>query len=122
MGLRPGPSTPGHAQTSARTGRSRPVKLVVAAIQMPAELLAVADNLERADALLREAHLGEATLAVLPEMFNTGYGFLPDYGPYGETHDGPTLRHLRHRSQRWGMTIAAGFVEREGRHLYDSLA
>jgi N-carbamoylputrescine amidase len=98
------------------------MKLLSAAIQMPAELLGVADNLERADAALREAHLGGADLAVLPEMFNTGYGFLPDYAPYAEGPDGPTLTHLRRRSGLWRMAIAAGFVEREGRHLYDSLA
>ncbi len=97
------------------------MKLDVAAIQMPAELLAVTENLERADGLLRQAHLGGASLAVLPEMFNTGYGFLSDYGPYAEGRDGPTWAHLRRRSQLWRMVIAAGFVEREGRHLYDAL-
>ncbi|MBX6313004.1 MAG: carbon-nitrogen hydrolase family protein, partial [Isosphaeraceae bacterium] len=30
--------------------------------------------------------------------------------------------HLRRRSRQWGLAIAAGFVEREGRHLYDALA
>lgn len=97
------------------------MKLDVAAIQMPAELLAVPDNLERADGLLREAHLGGARLAVLPEMVNTGYGLLSDYAPVAETLDGPTWTHLRRRSQSWGLMIAAGFVERDGRHLYDSL-
>ena len=60
-------------------------------------------------------------LAVLPELFNTGYSLCPDYGPYSETAEGPTLSHLRQRSRQWRMGIAAGFVEREGRHLYDSL-
>ena len=55
-------------------------------------------------------------------MFNTGYGLLPDFGPYAEGADGPTLRHLSRRSRQWGMGIAAGFVERDGRHLYDALA
>ena len=68
------------------------------------------------------APTGGAELAVLPEMFNTGYGLCPDFGPYAETRDGPTLRHLRRRSRQWGMAIAAGFVERDGHHLYDSLA
>ncbi len=98
------------------------MKLVVAAIQMPARMLAVPENLERADGLLREAHRAGARLAVLPEMFNTGYGLLPDYSPVGETVDGPTLAHLRQRSRRWDLCIAAGFVERHGRDLYDALA
>src|SRR4051794_18964570 len=83
------------------------LKLVVAAIQMPAEPLRVAANIERADALLRQAHESGAELAVLPEMFNTGYGLLPDYAPCAEAADGPTLAHLHLRSREWGMAIVA---------------
>ncbi len=98
------------------------MKIVAATIQMPSELLNVVANLERADALLRQARDAGADLAVLPEMFNTGYGLLPDYSHCAETIDGPTLSHLSARSREWRMAIAAGFVEREGHHLYDSLA
>ena len=98
------------------------MKITAAAIQMPSEPLNVAANLNRADALLGRAYRSGAELAVLPEMFNTGYGFCRDYGPYGEGPDGPTLTHLRRRSRQWGMAIAAGFVERDGHHLYDALA
>jgi N-carbamoylputrescine amidase len=89
---------------------------------MPSEPLNVAGNLRRADRLLCQARDLGAELAVLPEMFNTGYGFLEDFGHLAEGPDGPTLSHLRRRSREWGMGIAAGFVERDGRHLYDSLA
>ena len=88
------------------------MKMLVAAVQMPAELSNVAANLERADAVLNEASLAGAELAVLPEMFNTGYGLLPDFGPIAERTDGPTLRHVCDRSRRWRMGIVAGFVER----------
>jgi predicted amidohydrolase len=98
------------------------MKIVAAALQMRSEPLEVEANLYRADCLLRQAHDAGAELAVLPEMFNTGYGLFPDYAPYAEGADGPTLRHLRQRSREWRMGIAAGFVERDGRHLYDSLA
>jgi N-carbamoylputrescine amidase len=97
------------------------LRLLAAAIQMPSVCLDVAANLDRADAALRRAHEAGAALAVLPEMFNTGYGLRPDYTPYAEDHDGPTIRHLAERSRRWGMAIAAGFVERAGHHLYDSV-
>lgn len=96
------------------------MKLVAAAIQMPSELLSVSENLERADGLLREAHLGGARLAVLPEMFNTGYGLLPDYYHVAETLEGPTVAHLLRRAKLWGMAIAGGIVEREGHHLYNT--
>jgi predicted amidohydrolase len=101
--------------------RRIPVKLVAVAIQMPSEPMQVAANLERADGLLLRAHRDGAELAVLPELFNTGYDLLPDYGRGAEGLDGPTLTHLRRRSRQWGMAIAAGFVERDGRHLYDAL-
>ena len=78
-------------------------------------------NLERADTLLAEAHRSGAELGLLPELFNTGYQSAPDFGPHAESSDGPTLRHLRNRSREWGMGIAAGFVECDGPHLYDSL-
>ena len=97
------------------------MKIVVAAVQMPSDLLDVSANLDRADALLRSARDSSVELAVLPELFNTGYSLCPDFGPYGETAEGPTLCHLRERSRQWQMAIAAGFIERDGRHLYDSL-
>jgi N-carbamoylputrescine amidase len=98
------------------------VRLLAAAIQMPCESLKVAANLDRADGLLQQAKRAGAELAVLPELFNTGYGLCPDFGPFAEGVDGPTLTHLRRRSKQWQMGIAAGFVERDGRHLYDALA
>ena len=98
------------------------MRITAAAIQMPSVWLGIAANLLCADDLLRKAHDSGAELSVLPEMFNTGYGLHPDYTPYGEDADGPTLTHLRNRSREWGMAIAAGFVEREGRHLFDALA
>lgn len=98
------------------------MKIVAAAIQMSTETLSVASNVERGDALIREARDGGAELVVLPELFNTGYGLCPDFTPVAEDLEGPTLQHLRRRSKQWRMGIAAGFVERDGRHLYDSLA
>jgi predicted amidohydrolase len=97
------------------------VKILVAAVQMPSDLLDISVNLNRADELLRLARDSSVELAVLPELFNTGYSLCPDFGPYSETAEGPTLCHLRERSRQWQMAIAAGFVERDGKHLYDSL-
>ncbi len=97
------------------------MKLQVAAIQMPCEILDLPTNLQRADELIRTARERGAELVVLPELFNTGYSLCPDFGPSSETAEGPTLSYLRQRSRRWKIAITAGFVEREGRHLFDSL-
>jgi predicted amidohydrolase len=98
------------------------MKIVVAAVQMKAALLERAANIECADEFLRDARTAGAVLAVLPEMFNTGYGLQPDFGPFAEGIDGPTLRHLSRRSRHWRMGIVAGFVERDRQNLYDALA
>ena len=82
----------------------------------------MAKNLECADVFLREASQAGAELAVLPEMFNTGYGLLPDYAPHAEGIDGPTLRYLCGRSRQWRTGIIAGFVERGNRQFYDATA
>jgi N-carbamoylputrescine amidase len=97
------------------------VKIAVAAVQMHCELLDVPCNLERADGYLRSARDAGVELAVLPELFNTGYSLCPDFGPYSETAVGPTVSHIRERARQWKMGIAAGFVERDGSHLYDAL-
>lgn len=98
------------------------MKIQAAAIQMPCAILDLPANLQRADELLRVARDAGSELVVLPELFNTGYSLCPDFGPCSETAEGPTLSYLRQRSMRWKMAIAAGFVERDGRHLFDSLA
>ena len=98
------------------------MKIQAAAIQMPCDVLDLPTNLQRADELIRTARDAGSELVVLPELFNTGYSLCPDFGPCSETAEGPTLSYLRQRSRRWKMAIAAGFVERAGRHLFDSLA
>jgi predicted amidohydrolase len=98
------------------------MKIQAAAIQMPCDILDLPTNLQRADELIRMARDAGSELVVLPELFNTGYSLCPDFGPCSETAEGPTLSYLRQRSRRWKMAIAAGFVERAGRHLFDSLA
>ncbi len=98
------------------------MKIAVAAIQMHSEPLAVAENLDRAEAWLGRAHAAGAELAVLPELFNTGYGRCADYWPFGEDPSGPTRKRLQELSRRWRMGIAAGYVERDGKHLYNSVA
>jgi len=73
--------------------------------------------------LLRQAFKAGAELAVLPELFNTGYmAFCPDFRP--PTVKGSTGRPGRifaTGAETGGMAIAAGFVERDGPHLHDSL-
>lgn len=98
------------------------MKLLAAAIQMPSLPGDLRANLDRADEAIDHARKAGASLVVLPEMVHSGYGLLPDYGPLAEPIEGPFLSHLRARAREWGLMIAAGFVESDGAHLYDSLA
>ncbi len=98
------------------------MKFQAAAIQMPSTLGEVDENLERADAYLREARDRGVEVAVLPELFNTGYGLCTHYASMAEDAEGPTLRYLRDRARAWGMLITAGFAERDGRHVHNAQA
>ncbi len=96
--------------------------MTVAAVQMACDPLQPAANIETADAILDEARRAGAALAVLPELFNSGFILRPDFAPFAEGIEGPTVRYLSQRSRQWRMGIAGGFVERDGRHIYNSLA
>jgi N-carbamoylputrescine amidase len=107
---------------SVRAWEGRLVQVRAAAIQMQCLPGDLPGNLDRADASLARCRDEGVELAVLPEMFNTGYCARGDYHPIAEDGEGRTLSALRDRSRRWGFCIAAGFVEHHAGHLYDSLA
>lgn len=73
------------------------------------------------DALRRLAGL-RTDLAVLPELFNTGYHFTsPSQAKrLAEPVTGPTVRALEDFARGRGMAVAAGFAERAGSKLYNS--
>ena len=98
------------------------MELRAAAIQMQCVPGDVIGNLERADSHLRHCRDAGVELAVLPEMFNTGYCSRRTFDAMAEGDEGLCLDLLRDRSRRWGMAIAGGFVEHHAGHLYDSLA
>jgi predicted amidohydrolase len=104
----------------------------VAAIQMNCHLADVTANLAQAEALLMEV-AGQADVACLPELFNTGYHLdalgqrLFDLaepvpaGPHGLA--GPTVTRLCELAARLDLAIIAGLAERDPLAtglLYDS--
>jgi predicted amidohydrolase len=65
----------------------------------------------------------QADLMVLPELFNTGYGFnsREEVAAAAETLDvGPTATRILDLSRRTGMAIVAGLAERGNGRLYNS--
>ncbi|MDH4226728.1 MAG: acyltransferase [Deltaproteobacteria bacterium] len=64
-----------------------------------------------------------AELVVLPELFSTGYAFRDkrESLKYSErVSDGYAVRRLAETAKVTGMFIAAGFVERDGKRVYNS--
>lgn len=65
------------------------------------------ENLRRLHRQLQELH-GRTDLAVLPEMFSTGFCMSP--GPLAETTDGRTITTLLQWAQRYQIALAGSFI------------
>ncbi len=97
--------------------------LTVAAVQTSPAFGCVDANLDQALALIP----GGCDLAVLPELFATGYqfrsrdevaAFAEDLGP--GTVAGPVVTRLGAHAAATGTTLVAGLVERDGPRLFNS--
>ncbi len=91
--------------------------LVVAACQhdpVPGDVRA---NLGRAVALVERAADQGAQLAVLPELFNTGYYMFALFRQLAEPRDGPSTGVLKELARRRGVTVVAGIAERDDTDL-----
>ena len=95
----------------------------VACLQMEPRIGAKDRNVARSLAMIGDAAKAGATLAVLPELCNTGYVFetrdeafsLAETAP-----DGPTTQAWIDAATTHNMTIVAGIAERDGEALYNS--
>ncbi len=94
------------------------VRLKVATVQTAPEFGEVERNLDTTLALIPAG----LDLAVLPELFATGYQFRDraEVAHYAETLDGPICARLREHAAASGTTLVAGLAEREGERLYNS--
>jgi N-carbamoylputrescine amidase len=98
-------------------------KVRIAALQMEPRIGETADNVRRSRAMLDEAAAAGATLAVLPELCNTGYVFATRDEAFALAEpipDGPTCHAWAEVAARHGMHIVAGIAEREGGALYNT--
>ena len=60
---------------------------------------------------------GKADVAMLPEMFSTG--FCVGHPELAEPADGPTMTRLRHMADTYDLAIVGSFICREGQHIYN---
>lgn len=82
-------------------------------------------NIDRAIGMLEEAHQAGARLAVLPELFDTGYVFQSRdeaFALASDAADSPTLARLAETASAMTMHVVAGFSERDGERLFNSAA
>lgn len=97
----------------------------VAAIQFQPEFQDKVANLKRLSSLVQEASTHGAELVVMPELATTGYSFMgrADADLVAESLADPTsltLRVMTSLSQRFGVHLVWGMVERHGSDLYNS--
>lgn len=103
------------------TTRRGPTRLKVAAIQMNALPYEVEKNLKKAEALIEQAVAQGAQVAVLPELFNTGYCYDDRNFQAAEDLSGRTARWFRAIGKRLNIYVAGGMIERSGKECYDTL-
>lgn len=105
------------------TGRES--KIGIACIQMEPIIGNKADNVRRTVALIEAAHARGAHLVVLPELCNSGYVFESREEAFAlaePLEGGETIAVWSEVAARLGVTLIAGFAEREGHTLYNSAA
>ena len=95
--------------------------LSIAAVQMDANPAPTPDRLARAESLVTAAAGAGAQLAVLPELFNTGYSYSLENHARVETLDGPTATWMRDIAARLDIHLAGSLMLLERGDVYNAL-
>ncbi len=98
-----------------------PRTIKVAAIQMDATPAPTVDRLNRADRLVTAAAQAGAQLVVLPEIFNTGYGYTDENHARAESLDGPTVTWLKETAARHHLHLAGSLMLLDADEVYNAL-
>jgi hypothetical protein len=93
----------------------------IAAIQMDAGLAPTPESLRRAERLTGEAVQAGAELVVLPELFNTGYGYTVENFRRAEPITGQTVSWLKEMVARYHIHLAGSLMLLDEREIYDTL-
>ncbi|MFN8531611.1 MAG: carbon-nitrogen hydrolase family protein [Anaerolineae bacterium] len=95
--------------------------LRIAAIQMDAAPAPVADRLARAATLISDAAAAGAQLAVLPEVFNTGYAYTDANYALAEPITGQTATWMKAQAAQHQVYVAGTLLLLDGSDIYNSL-
>ena len=92
----------------------------IAGFQMQSVVGDVTANLDKIDAAARRAAAEGARLLIAPELAVTGYGAGEAFPDLASPADGPATERLSAIAHRHGLTIVAGFAEKDGEAVYNS--
>jgi hypothetical protein len=95
--------------------------ITVAAVQMDANPGTVPDRLAKAAVLVSAAARDGAQLVVLPELFNTGYGYYNTNHQLAEHLDGMTSSWMQKTSARLGIHLAGSLLLLDGDEVYNAM-
>lgn len=98
---------------------TRTIKAV--AIQMDAVLAPTDERLERAERLVNGAVESGAELVVLPELFNTGYGYTDENFRRAETITGKTASWLKRTAAEYDIHLAGSLMLLDREEIYNAL-
>ena len=96
-------------------------KLTLAAIRMDAAPAPTPSRLERAEKLVASAAAQGAQIAVLPEVFNTGYEYHDRNYSLAEPIDGQTVSWLKASARQHNLYLAGSLLLREADGIYNSM-
>jgi hypothetical protein len=95
--------------------------ITIAAIRMDASPAKLELRLDRAEALIVRAAQQDAQIAVLPELFNSGYIYSAQNYQRAEYLSGPTACWLKRSARKHNLYIAGSFLLREPDGIYNSM-
>jgi len=96
-------------------------KINLAAIRMDAAPAPLEQRLERAEALVARAASQKAQIAVLPEVFNTGYEYTDKNYALAEPIDGPTVSWMKSTARKYNLYLTGALLLRETDGIYDTM-
>jgi N-carbamoylputrescine amidase len=92
----------------------------VAAIQMRAQVGAIARNLSSAEALVREAFRRGAQWVILPEFFPSAVAFTPAMLSALQPLEGPALELMRRLAREQDGIVGGSFIAQSGKDCFNS--
>lgn len=92
----------------------------IATIQMNATPAPIQERLARAEKLIAQCAREGAQLAVLPEIFNTGYEYSDQNYLRAESFDGPTTTWMKKIAMEHGIHLAGTFLRTEQDKIYNT--